>query len=185
MGKQAMPIHKLIIAAVAVAVLVLTGCNVQKSKEQGGNEKVDIRTPVGGIKVNTEADAQDVGLAVYPGATLKPKGEGEHSSANVNISSSLFGVKVVALKYLSNDPPDKIKDFYKKELGKYGDVLDCKGGVKEDGDRISCGQGEHKDHTELVVGTKERQHIVSIKPDGKGTEFSLVYVQTRGKDGAL
>lgn len=184
MRKQAMPIHKAIIAAVAVAALILTGCNVKQSKE-GGNEKVDIQTPVGGIKVNTQADAQDAGLAVYPGATLKPKGNSEHNSANVNISSSLFGVKVVALDYLSNDPPDKVKDFYMKELAKYGDVLDCKGGVKEEGDRISCSESGHGDHTELVVGTKERQHIVSIKPSGKGTEFGLVYVQTRGKEGTL
>ena len=35
---------------------------------------------------------------------------------------------------------------------------------------------------ELKVGTKDNQHIVSISPQdkGKGTDFALVFVQTRG-----
>jgi hypothetical protein len=33
----------------------------------------------------------------------------------------------------------------------------------------------------LKVGTKSNQHIVSVKPNGKGTDFALVYVRTRGK----
>lgn len=181
-----MPIRKLMIAlAVTAMLLVVAGCNIQKSGS-GDKEKVNIQTPVGGIKVNTEADAKDVGVAIYPGAQLKQHQEGEHSSANVNISSSLFGVKVVALDYRSDDSPDKIKDFYKRELSKYGDVLDCKGGINEDKDQIRCEQGQaHGNKTELVVGNKERQHIVSIKPNGMGTEFSLVYVQTHGKEGSL
>ncbi len=183
-----MPIRKLMIAFAAAAMLLaVAACNIQHQKD-GDKEKVNIQTPVGGIKVNTDADVKDVGLAVYPGAQRRQKNEGgDHNSANVNISSSLFGVKVVALEYTSNDSPEKIKEFYKKELGKYGDVLDCKGGVHEDGNQIRCQEGqEHTDRTELVVGTKERQHIVSIKPSGNsGTEFGLVYVQTRGKEGAL
>jgi hypothetical protein len=35
---------------------------------------------------------------------------------------------------------------------------------------------------ELKVGTQEKQHIVSIQPKDKGTDFALVFVQTRGKD---
>src|SRR6266480_4190349 len=36
---------------------------------------------------------------------------------------------------------------------------------------------------ELKVGTKQNQHIVSIQPtdNGKGSDFALVYVQTRGR----
>ena len=35
------------------------------------------------------------------------------------------------------------------------------------------------DTTELKVGTKSRQRIVAIKPNGKGAQFDLVFVQTR------
>jgi hypothetical protein len=175
------------IAVSASLLLLVSACTVQKQGE-GENKNVKIETPVGGLKVDTAGvNPSDVGLAIYPGARLKKDHEGEHSSANVNISSSLFGVKVVALNYVSDDPPEKLLDFYKKELGKYGEVLECKNGVHEQGDVIKCNDkpGHDRDNTELVVGTKERQHIVSVKPEGTGAQFALVYVQTRGKEGML
>jgi hypothetical protein len=173
------------VLALAVVVM-LTSCSIQKEKE-GSNEKVKIQTPVGGLNVNTDANVKDTGLEVYPGAKPNPKPSGEHSGANVNISSSMFGVKVVALEYVSDDAPDKIKEFYKKELAKYGSVLDCPNGVRENGDQLTCSDTpKHgRDHAELVVGTKQRQHLVSIEPNGKGTKFGLVYVQVRGEEGAL
>jgi hypothetical protein len=182
-----MPIRKLALAVIAVAALLAaTACTVNK-QGKGNEENVQIRTPVGGINVNTDVNAQDVGLAVYPGAKLNPKPKGEHSSANVNISSSLFGVKVVALDYVSDDPPAKLIDFYKKEMGKYGNVLECKNGIHEHDDELKCEDKPHPgdDKMELAVGTKERQHIVSVKPNGSGSQFALVYVQTHGKEGQL
>lgn len=179
---------KLMAIVVSASLLLLaSACTVQK-QGQGENKNVKIETPLGGLKVDTTGvNPNDVGLAVYPGARPKPEHSGEHTSANVNISSSLFGVKVVALNYVSDDPPEKLIDFYKKELAKYGEVLECKNGVHEQGDRLTCNDkpGHNHDKLELVVGTKERQHIVSVKPDGKGAEFALVYVQTRGKEGML
>lgn len=176
-----------LVSALALAVLVvLTACSIQKEKD-GSTEKVKISTPVGGLNVDTNADAKDTGLAVYPGAKPSPKDNGNHRGANVNVSSSLFGVKVVALEFVSDDSPDKIKEYYKKELAKYGNVLDCKNGVRENGDQMACSDtpkhGEN--HTELVVGTKQRQHIVSIEPKGQGSKFNLVYLQLRGQEGTL
>ncbi|HYG97589.1 MAG TPA: hypothetical protein VD837_00550 [Terriglobales bacterium] len=180
--------RKLIAIAIFASLLLLvSACTVQK-QGKGENENVKIETPVGGLNVNTsDVNPSDVGVAVYPGARLKPDGEGEHSRANVNVSSSLFGVKVVALNYVSDDPPQKLIDFYKKELAKYGEVLECKNGVHEESDQLKCNEKPRhdRDKLELVVGTKERQHIVSVKPDGKGSEFGLVYVQVRGKESAL
>lgn len=185
---KATQIPKLMAVTLSASLLLLgAACTVQKQGE-GENKNVKIETPLGGLKVDTAGvNPNDVGLAIYPGARLKPEHGGDHTSANVNISSSLFGVKVVALNYASDDPPEKLIDFYKKELAKYGEVLECKNGVHEDGDQIRCNDkpGHDRDKTELVVGTKERQHIVSVKPDGKGAQFALVYVQTRGKEGAL
>jgi hypothetical protein len=166
-------------------LLVFAGCSVQKQKE-GSNESVKIDTPVGALNVNTDANVKEAGLAVYPGAKPNPKPEGDHNSANVNISSSLFGVKVVALEYVSDDAAEKVADFYKKELAKYGDVLDCENGVSEHGDQLTCADSQkHGRHRELAVGTKERRHMVSVRPDGTGTKFALVYIQVRGKEGTL
>ena len=65
--------------------------------------------PWAGIHVSKNADVQDVGIAVYPGAHPKQKdSDGGDKSANVNISGFEFGLKVVALEYQSDDAPEKL-----------------------------------------------------------------------------
>ncbi len=100
---QAVSIFALGVAT--LAALLLPACSINVKKEQNGDDKqVDINTLVGGIHVSKGADAADVGVAVYPGARLKQDdSNGKDKSANVNISSFGFGLKVVALEYRSDD----------------------------------------------------------------------------------
>lgn len=176
-----------------VAVLTLSACSINVKKEKNGEDKqVDISTLVGGIHVSKGADAADAGLAVYPGARLKQEGsDGNDKSANVNISSFGFGLKVVALEYRSDDAPDKVVAYYRDRLKKYGKVLECHTshlnvnpeikGSDHGSHELTC-EGSSGNNIELKVGTKEDQHIVAVEPDGKGSSFSLVYVRTHGKD---
>ena len=54
---------------------------------------------------------------------------------------------------------------------------------KEGNKPVSCRDNGKGDSIELKVGTEENQHIVAVKPDGKGSRFALVYVRTHsGKD---
>src|SRR5271157_1131711 len=118
---------KLLIAIAFTGWLTVLGCSVDvKDHDNGGNSKVDIQTPVGGIHVDEEANVRDTGLAVYPGARQKPKTDGDSKSANVNISSGFFGVKVVAIEYESDDAPDKVISFYQDQMKKYGHVIQCR-----------------------------------------------------------
>src|SRR5271154_2044969 len=75
-------------AAGLAALVILPACSVNVKKEANGQDKqVDIDTPMGGVHVSKQADVSDVGLAVYPGAHLKPEESGHSDkSANVNIS---------------------------------------------------------------------------------------------------
>jgi hypothetical protein len=176
-----------------LAALLLPACSVNVKKEQNGEDKqVDINTPVGGIHVSKGANVVDVGLAVYPGAHLKQKdSDGEDKSANVNISGFGYGLKVVALEYESEDAPAKLVAYYKDQLKKYGNVLECHTSHLDldtdmkDSDRgsheLTCG-GASGSNVELKAGTKENQHIVAVEPAGRGSNFSLVYVRTHGKD---
>jgi hypothetical protein len=182
------------------AMLTLPGCSVNVKKDSEGQEKkVDIETPVGKLHVSKDADVRDTGLPVYPGARRKEKDDdGEQNSAHVNISSNLFGLKVVAIEYLSEDPPEKLIAYYKDQLKKYGSVLECHTGKSHVGasmnpgdadssesKRLKCDEDQNGKTIELKVGTEENQHIVSIKPgdSGKGSDFGLVYIQMRrGKD---
>ena len=114
-------------AASLAALLLLPGCSVNVKKEANGQDKqVDINTLVGGVHVSKEADVSDIGLAVYPGARLREKdSDGSDKSANVNISGFGYGLKVVAVEYESDDSPAKILSFYRDQLKKYGNVLEC------------------------------------------------------------
>jgi hypothetical protein len=174
-----------------LAALVWPACSVNVKKEKNGEDKqVDIQTPVGGIHVSKDANAADVGLVVYPGARPKQKdSSGDDKSANVNLSGFGFGLKVVALEYESDDPPDKLIAFYKDQLKKYGDVLVCHTSHFDVDTQMDSDHGSHSltcegtsgANVELKVGTKENQHIVAVEPEGKGSSFSLVYVRTHGK----
>ncbi len=181
------------LALASVASLFLPACSVNVKKQQDGQDKqVDINTPLGGIHVSKGANVADVGLPVYPGARLKQNdSDGNNKSANVNISSFGFGLKVVALEYQSDDSPAKLVAYYKDELKKYGRVLECHTShfdvnpdIKDSdhGSRELTCDGPSGNNIELKVGSKENQHIVAVQPEGKGSSFSLVYVRTHGKD---
>ncbi|HUS19324.1 MAG TPA: hypothetical protein VMZ25_06715 [Terriglobales bacterium] len=187
-----------VVASCLLASLAVAGCSIHSSKEDGDHRKnVEIETPMGGLNVRTDnVDAKDTGLTVYPGAKLREKDENGHDEkkANVNIDTPWFGLKVVALSYESSDPQEKIWEYYKKELSKYGKVLECKPGspdlnIEGKDEELTCNDSKKKGRVraygsdgkniELKVGTANKQRIVAMKPSGSGTEFSLVYVVTR------
>jgi hypothetical protein len=188
-------VQNIFVSALGFAILgalLLPACSVNVKKEKNGEEKqVDIKTPMGGIHVGKNVDAQDVGIVVYPGARLKQKdSDGGDKSANLNISGFGYGLKVVAMEYQSDDAPEKLLAYYKDQLKKYGSVLECHTshfnlntgpGSDHHSNELTC-EGDRGNNIELKVGTKENQHIVSIERDGKGSSFALVYVRTHGKD---
>lgn len=179
---------------------VSTACSVKvddasnNGDDKAKNKNVDIRTPVGGLHVSEDADVKDIGLPVYPGARPRKKDDDDkdRSNANVNIAAGGFALKVLAVEYESDDAPQKILAFYSNELKKYGKVLTCEGHGDasadihigdDDSGELKCGDSKgSSDATELKAGSKSNQHIVSVKPDGKGSRFGLVYVRTHGKD---
>ena len=195
MRKTSLSVISFYFAAIVVLAL-LSACSVNVKKDKNDREKqVDITTPVGGIHVSKGANPQDTGIAVYPGAHLKQEdSDGTDKSANVNISGFGFGLKVVALEYESKDSPDKVLAYYKDQLKKYGNVLECHTGHLdlhtdlEDKNRssheLTC-EGTNGVNVELKVGTKEDQHIVEVEPEGSGSKFALVYVRTHGKDAEI
>jgi hypothetical protein len=188
---------QLVLIFILGALLALPGCNVNvKENSEGQGKKVDIETPVGELHAAADADVRDIGLPVYPGAKRKEKhdDDGDQTNAHINISSSLFGIKVVALEYLSDDLPERLIAYYKDQLKKYGNVLECHtqdahpsatmkpGDHSDDSKQLKCEDDQNGKTVELKVGTEQNQHIVSIKPgdDGKGSDFGLVYIQMRG-----
>lgn len=179
----------LLSAALLFGAIAFSGCSISTHEnDKSKKNDVDIRTPFGSLSVREgHTDVKDTGLALYPGARVKKDSDEEHQNANVDISSSLFGVKVVAMKFESDDSPDKVLAFYRKEMGKYGKVVDCTGGFNlnfhghhDKNAEVTC-EGHDSGHEykeELKVGTENNQRVLAIKPQGSGSEFALVYVRT-------
>jgi hypothetical protein len=194
--KMDLPNRWVSMCGAALVILIIAGCSVNVKKANNGEDKnVDIKTPMGGIHVSNDADVRDTGLAVYPGARLKEKdNDGNKKSANVNISGFGFGVKVVAIEYTTDDPPGKLISFYQDQLKKYGNVLECHssghmnyshGDDQHGGTNLKCEGDNNGANVELKAGTEDNQHIVSVEPAGKGSNFALVFVRTHGKEDSI
>lgn len=184
-----------ILLVCASALLCACSVNVKKDNNGGDDKNVDIKTPFTDIHVEKDADSRDIGLAIYPGSKLKPKTGDDDSSANVNLSAFGFGLKVVVLKYQNDDPPEKITKFYQGQMKKYGGVLECHtshhgdydgaGMNRDSSGQLKCTGDNTGNIIELKAGNEGNQHIVAIEPNGKGTDFTLVYVRTHGKDDTI
>jgi hypothetical protein len=191
---KVLPRPKRLPAVVALLALFLLGCSVRE-EHKDGEKKVEIRTPVADLKINTDAGAQDTGLPVYPGARTKPGDKDNQHSANFSLYGASFGVRLVVVEYESDDAPEKILTFYKDKMKSYGDVLECRdsdyvsmseAGDDHDSGKLTCGKHGHRGNAvELKVGTPHRQRIMAVKARGSGSEFALVYLETRGKDNMM
>lgn len=155
----------------------------QNKAEQG---RKDSKKGVGFV-LSENVTEQDLGLPIYPGAR-KHKDQSDSSSAvQMGLRGGSSGFKLAVLKLESDDPPTKVADFYRKALAEYGRVLECvKPPAKtekpaESSTELTCdaddaaGQG-----FTLKAGTKEKQHVVAVKPAGSRTHFALVYVEASG-----
>lgn len=174
-------------AVVVVCLGACGGCSVSTDEnDKSRKHDVDIHTPFGSLSVREgSADVKATGLALYPGARAKKDSDHESRSAKVEITSSHFGVNVVALKFVSDDAPDKVLAFYRNDMAKYGNVVECAGGSElpqhhEGNAAVRCEATDtgHDYREELKVGTENNQRIVAVKPSGSGSEFALVYFRS-------
>jgi hypothetical protein len=176
------------------SMALMSGCRIESDKKNG-NDNVKIATPFGGMTVKTnDASAVDgLGLPVYPGAELVKKDKNS-GSADVNMSFGSFQLKVKAASYRTQDSPEQVTAFYRKALGRYGDVIQCQkdrpvGSPSRTAEGLTC-DNEKDSHMyvnddesgkmELKAGSKQHQHIAAIDPEGNGTKFGLVALDLPG-----
>jgi hypothetical protein len=183
-----------ILLAGLALVAGLTGCKVHVEKNASGEDKnVQVDTPFGGVHVNTDqTTAADLGLPVYPGAEAIT-GDDQHKSADVHLGFGEWQLRVRAVSYSSADPQDKVTAFYKKALGRYGDVITCQGNTPvgtptSTAEGLTCADdknpkvqidrgdyGTNKHSLELKAGSKRHQHVVGFEEPKNGkTRFALV-----------
>lgn len=165
---------------------------------QSRNRTADIRGldgGGGGVYASSNADPREVGLPIYPGAQIKHDADHESdSSASLDVFTTMFGIRLVVLNYTSDDSADKIVNYYRDKLKKYGKVIEChyseqnpevkpeKDGDSSSSSEVKCLGDNKGNNIELKVGTEDNQHAVAIQPNKSGgATFALVYVHVRGK----
>lgn len=163
-----------------LAVLAVAGQSPDKQEK----DKKDTSKGIGFI-LSQDATAKDVGLPVYPGAQRRKDTDDESSALQMGLWGGSSGFKLVVLKLQSDDSPDKVAAFYRKALTKYGQVLDC-GKSDSKHEKASGGHSSaldcDADHPvdggfTLKAGTKEKQHVVGVEPNGKHSYIALVLVE--------
>lgn len=182
---------KIMVFVAAASMLWVCGCRVQVDKNADGKDKnVKIDTPLGGLHVRAgDTNAADVGLPVYPGATITPDTDGD-KSADIHMGFGEWQLRVKVVNYLTSDAQDKVLDFYQKALGRYGNVIRCQGNSvvgtpTTTSEGLTCDEGDtHVQNVQisgdlsLKAGSRHHQHIVAIdKKSGTGTHFALVELQ--------
>jgi hypothetical protein len=171
----------LILTLVAGLAPCVAACGISVNKDDDGrNKNVDIHTPLGNLSVKANSDTMpDTGLPVRAGA--RPLREKDHDNADVNIEGGFFGVKVAVARFEDDGAPREVLDYYKKELSKYGAVVECHGNLDFKHGSASAARCKERarDETQLGVGSEEDNRVVSVKPRGTGSEFTLVHVRTR------
>jgi hypothetical protein len=176
---------------IALALLVTAGCRIQVDKSKDGEDKnVKIDTPMGGLHVKTnDLTAADVGLPVYPGAQVVPDHDND-KAADIHMGFGKWQLRVKVVNYQTPDSQDQVLTFYRKALGRYGDVIQCNhdtpiGTPTTTREGLTCGGAHNKsvhideaDDLSLRAGSEHHQHLIGFKKGNSGnTKFALVELQ--------
>jgi hypothetical protein len=179
-----------VLPLMALVLLVISGCRIQVDKSKNGEDKnVKIDTPMGGLHVKTnEMTAADVGLPVYPGAQVVPDHDND-KAADIHMGFGKWQLRVKVVNYQTPDSQDQVLTFYRKALGRYGDVIECNhnspvGTPTSTREGLTCGDHNKNVHVEeaddlsLRAGSKHHQRLVGLKKaSGGNTKFALVELQ--------
>ncbi|RZU41044.1 hypothetical protein [Edaphobacter modestus] len=195
-GKEGMSAKRAVLTVAILTVAMTCGCRIA-TDEHGDNKNVKVATPFGGVEVKTnDRDSiTGLGLPVYPGAELVKKDK-NNGSADVNLSFGRFQLRVKAASYRTPDTPEKVADFYRNAMKRYGTVIECNhdkpvGTPTQTDQGLTCsdgdGNGKHAEANadasgkrEFKAGSKQHQHIVAIDPENSGTKFGLVVLDLPG-----
>ncbi len=158
------------ILLVIIGGLLVVAALVHRMHVNTANNRVEIQTPLGNLKVNQDSE-HTTGLPVYPGATLE-KSQGVNFDVSANGKSAGLAVE----KYTSEDSPDKVQEWYAKRLGADFKMTVAKPG--ESGHEQIPGVPINVDTTDVAFVSEHSQgsRVVALGHRGDGTEITLVRV---------
>ncbi len=149
-------------AGVAVVLLIMSGLLIAGFFLKGlrvspREQRVEVRTPVGELAVS-KTPAGEVGLPVYPGATLVESGK----SVELSLPEDQ-AVGIAAVHYRSSDSLEKVDAWYHARLGPEfkRDTGDTEGKIRAHGVSAEGVAYVAEDHdlVRLVVLTKRGSRV--------------------------
>ena len=173
-----------LVLAITLAMLPVAG------RGRGGQDGKQDKDKKGsgksaGLILTKDATQEDVGLPLYPGSQRLKEAPDESSAVQLGLWGHSGGFKLVVLKLESADSPAQVAAFYRKALSQYGQVLDCSTAAakpeKTGGDQSNVIDCEDDDSVKggftLKAGTKEKQHVVAVAPEGNHSKIALIYLE--------
>jgi len=157
------------IVLVMIAGLIVVSALVHRVKVNARDNKVEIETPVGSLKMNQDS-AHATGLPVYPGA-MPEKSQGANFEVSANGKSAGLAIE----NYNSDDPRETVQTWYANRLGPDFKLQVSKPG--EDNDQIP-GVPVKMNTTDVafVNDRGDGAKVVALSRHGEGTEITLVRV---------
>jgi hypothetical protein len=155
------------IVLVMIAGLVVVSALVHKVHVNARDNKVEIETPVGSLKVNGD-NARGTGLPVYPGA-VQEKSQGANFEVSANGKSAGLSIE----KYASDDSRETVQAWYASKLGPDFKLQVSKPG--EHNDQIP-GVPMKMDASDVafVDDRGDGAKVVALSRRGDGTEIMLL-----------
>ncbi|MGB8521450.1 MAG: hypothetical protein WCD43_00660 [Candidatus Acidiferrales bacterium] len=177
------------VPAILMGLILLAAAMPAAAQDKKDSEANKSDSDSIGFIASKNASAKEIGLPMYPGSRRHKDDSDDSSSLQLGAWGGSFGFKIAVVKMESDDAPDKIAKFYRKALSKYGKVLNCSDPAEAAAqkDKPSNGLDCDSDHAEkgeiiLKSGSKEMQHIASVKANGSGSVYDLVFVEAKGSD---
>ncbi len=137
---------------------------VEVAGRHDGRNDVSVNTPIGSLEVRSNVRDGDLDLPLYPGATRVT--DKDATSVNLDFGDEA-NVRVRAAKYETADPLEKVKAFYKRNLGT---------SVTKFVDKDEEGTASFE------IKTDRQEKIVELKREGDKTTIELVHVSHGKKE---
>ncbi len=166
-----------------LAVGLALACSATQAQKKEGLEA--------GLRIGTQASAQELGLPLYPGATVQRDDSDDKGAVRIDLWGGLFGLKLAVGKFASTDGLEAVAAHYRKAMAAYGTVLECRASDKspasaapkkgKGGDEpVSCDDSSPAtEELVLKVGSERNQRVVAMKPVGKSLHFQIVRIELR------
>ena len=121
-------------------------------------------------------------IAVYPHARRVQTGYAD--SVNVSFTGSFATTRVVPQKFVSDDAPAMVLDFYRRAaMRSHTELIQCRGGISirrsRGAEKPECIEIPSSPAVLLATGTRPYYRVVAVEPRGSVTEFTLVSVYVR------